>query len=118
MEAEKYSLIVSPENISTDIFRESYSGDSGSQTFGVYSGMSYILSGGTGGTSLLTGLTIPIMLTQTMNDIGFYSEFDGLMLQKDVLSNFLFSADTLTPYDVNFYNTSGDIEISFLKLFP
>jgi len=116
MEAEKYSLIVSPENISTDIFRESYSGDSGSQTFGVYSGMSYILSGGTGGTSLLTGLTIPIMLTQTMNDIGFYSEFDGLMLQKDVLSNFLFSADTLTPYDVNFYNTSGDIEISFLKL--
>jgi len=116
MEAEKYSIVVSPENISKDIFTETFSGDSGSQTFGVYSGMSYILSGNTGGTSLLTGLTIPIMLTQTMNDIGFYSEFDGLLLQKDVFSNFLFSASTSTPYDVNFYNTSGDIEISFLSL--
>lgn len=116
MEAEKYSIVVSPENIVSDIFTKTYSGDTGLQTFGVYSGMSYILSGGTGGTSLLTGLTIPIMLTQTMNDIGFYSEFDGLLLQKDVLTNLLFSANTLSPYDVHFYNTSGDIEISFINL--
>ena len=36
MEAEKYSIVVSPENISKDIFTETFSGDSGSQTFGVY----------------------------------------------------------------------------------
>jgi hypothetical protein len=42
MEAEKYSIVVSPENILSDIFTETYSGDTGLETFGVYSGMSYI----------------------------------------------------------------------------
>ena len=56
----------------------------------VYSSMTQILSGGTEGASLLTGLTIPILITETTNDIGYYSVFDGAVTQKDVISNFLF----------------------------
>jgi|TARA_B110000908_G_C10265813_1_gene463791 hypothetical protein len=72
----------------------------------VYSSMTQILSGGTEGASLLTGLTIPILITETTNDIGYYSVFDGAVTQKDVISNFLFSATTTSPYQVYFYNTS------------
>ena len=72
----------------------------------VYSSMTQILSGGTGGSSLLTGLTIPILLTETANDIGYYSIFDGAVTQKETISNFLFSATTTSPYKVYFYNTS------------
>jgi hypothetical protein len=114
MDEIRYNIIVSPEVLNTDIFTETYSGDSGLNTFGVYSAMTDILSGGTNGDSLLTGLTIPIMFTQTLNDIGFYSEFDGNVLQKDVINNFLYTADTLYPYDVYVYNTSGDLNISYL----
>lgn len=81
----------------------------------VYSSMTQILSGGTNGTSLLTGLTVPIFLTQHTVDMGYYSEFDGLITQKDVLSNFLFSASTSLPFTYYFYNTS-DLEFKkFLK---
>ena len=38
----------------------------------VYSSMTQLLSGGTNGTSLLTGITIPILLTETATDIGYY----------------------------------------------
>ena len=75
----------------------------------VYSSMTEILSGGTDGSSLLTGLTVPIMLTETTVDIGYYNVFDGFVLQKDTMTNFLFSADTTTNplgYTYNFYNTS------------
>lgn len=115
MQEERYSIVISPENLKSDVFTETYSGDSGVNVFGVYSGMSYVLSGGTNGDSLLTGLTIPIMFTQSINDLGIYSEFDGLLLQKDVNTNFLYSADTLNPYDVTVYNTSGDLTISYLE---
>lgn len=68
-----------------------------------YSSMTEILSGNTGGTSLLTGLTIPIVLTQSFNDIGYYSEFDGAVIQKQALYNFVYSAatDGFTYYVVN-----------------
>lgn len=75
------------------------------QTY-VYSSMTDILSGGTNGTSLLTGLTIPIFLTENTVDIGYYSVFDGMALQQDTMTNFLFSANTLQPYRYYFYNTS------------
>lgn len=114
MENNRYSIKISPENLKGDIITLTYSGDSGLNTFGVYSGMSYILSGGTNGDSVLTGLTIPIFLTQSINDLGTYSVFDGDILQKDVLNNFLYSASTLNPYNVFLYNTSGDLTISFL----
>lgn len=111
----KYSIRVSPETLKSDIVTQTYSGDSGLNTFGLYSGMSYILSGNTNGTSFLTGLTIPVMFTQSINDLGYYSPFDGDILQKDYITNFLYSANTLTPYNVTAYNTSGDITTSFLN---
>lgn len=115
MDDIRYSIRISPGVLKNDIITETYSGDSGLNTFGVYSGMSYILSGGTNGDSLLTGLTIPVFFTQSINDIGVYNVFDGDILQKDILSNFLYSADTINPYNVYVYNTSGDLTISFLR---
>jgi hypothetical protein len=86
----------------------------------VYSSMTQILSGGTNttniskatlkpGTSLLTGMTIPILITENTVDVGYYSVFDGMIVQQEVMTNFLFSANTTDPYTYNFYNTS-DIE--------
>jgi hypothetical protein len=89
----------------------------------VYSSMTQILTGATGttatsniskatlkpGTSLLTGLTIPILITENTVDVGYYSVFDGMIVQQEVMTNFLFSANTINPYTYNFYNTS-DIE--------
>ena len=111
MEEMFYSIRVSPEVLSSDIVQETYNG----QTFGVYSGMTEILSGGTGGTSLLTGLTIPIVFTQSYNDLGYYSPFDGMLLQKDVVTNFLYSATTLNKYQITLYNTSDEELKSFLQ---
>ena len=86
----------------------------------VYSSMTQILSGGTNttniskatlkpGTSLLTGMTIPILITENTVDVGYYSVFDGMIVQQEVMTNFLFSANTSFPYTYNFYNTS-DVE--------
>lgn len=134
MESEKFSILISPETLALDIYGFIYTADTGysyeeqpcldlavpNQIFRtdqiyIYSGMSDILSGGTNGDSVLTGLTIPIMFTQTYNDIGFYSEFDGLILQKDIVTNFLFSgANPFNTYEVTLYNTSGDFTVSYL----
>ena len=72
----------------------------------VYSSMTDILSGSTNGTSLLTGLTIPILLTENVNDIGYYSIFDGMVLQQDTMLNFIFSGSN---YTCTFKNSS-DLE--------
>ena len=71
-----------------------------------YSSMTQILSGGTNGTSLLTGLTIPIMLSQTAVDVGHYSVFDGAISQKDTMLNFIVSGSPSNPTLCYFYNTS------------
>jgi hypothetical protein len=81
--------------------------------------MTKVLSGGTNttnissattkaGTSLLTGLTIPILLTETTVDVGYYSVFDGMVLQQNTMLNFVFSGQPLTK-QCYFYNTS-DVE--------
>ena len=44
MNPKKINITVSPEVLKEDFFLETYNTD----TFGVYSGMSYVLSGGTG----------------------------------------------------------------------
>jgi hypothetical protein len=127
MEDRYYSIRISPEVISGDLFTSPYnagysqfnlSGDpccdtttttTTSQYTGfthVYSSMTQIVSGGTNGTSLLTGLTLPIFLTENTVDVGYYSVFDGMVLQKDTMTNFLFSASTSTPNTYYFYNTS------------
>lgn len=98
----KYNVRISPEVIKDDIFDISYSGI----MVPIYSSMTSILSGGTGGVSLLSGLTIPILLTQRIDDIGYYSEFDGNVLQKDVINNFVYSASSANPYTYVFTNTS------------
>ena len=130
MEDRNYHIKISPEVILGDVFKVPYfagqlttyndyqlccktyqtpvvnniTGD----TY-VYSSMTQILSGGTNGESLLTGLTIPILLTENTVDIGYYSVFDGMVVLKEVMTNFIFSASPLSAMTVFFYNTS-DIE--------
>jgi len=111
MNEDRYYIKVSPESLKSDIATKTLSGN----TFGVYSAMTSILSGGTNGNSLLTGLTIPIVFKQTFDDIGFYSGFDGYILQKDVVSNFETSGDTTNQYRIRVYNTADEFK-KFLKL--
>jgi hypothetical protein len=126
MQERTYHIRISPEVVKNDIFGVSYVEDEYSNiilidpccnitenltgvTTGVtyaYSSMTEILSGGTAGSSLLTGLTIPIFLSENYVDIGFYSVFDGAITQKDTMLNFLFTGDTTDPYSVYFFNTS------------
>lgn len=126
MVEQKYYFKISPENIKGDLITVNYIGDTDyiydvdpccpitgitentlTGSTGVYTGMTYVLSGASGGTSILTGLTVPILLTQTGVDYGYYSVFDGAILQKDVITNFMFSATTGSPYTYYFYNTSN-----------
>lgn len=88
--------VIKPEPIEIKITGSTY----------VYSSMTDVLSGGTNGSSLLTGLTIPILLTENVNDIGYYSILDGMVLQQDTMLNFIFTGSNNTCC---FYNTS-DIE--------
>ena len=83
-----YKIRISPEVIRDDVFQVNVSG----MTIPIYSSMTEILSGGTAGTSLLTGLTLPILFTQTIHDIGYYSPFDGNILQEQTIANFVYSA--------------------------
>ena len=111
MDTEFYKVRISPEVLQTIVQDVNYDG----QEVGVYSGMSQILTAGPNNSSILTGLTIPILLTQTAVDAGYYSEFDGAVLQKDVVANFIFSSTTTNPYVYNVYNTSNEFQ-KFLDL--
>lgn len=138
MEDQKYYIKISPEVILSDYTSVVYTATTGitltideeccdftsyTENFyfttgqtGVILSMQQVLTGGTSGTSLMTGLTIPIMLTQNTVDMGYYSVFDGAILQKDVVTNFLFSASTgafSSTYYV--YNTSDVSYMRFLK---
>lgn len=129
MEERYYQIKISPEVIKNKIFKvdvyEPYTDTElipfccdiltqevtkyVTSTAYVYSSMTQLLSGGTDGSSTLTGLTIPILLTENTVDIGYYNIFDGFVFQKDTMTNFLFSADTTTNpfgFTYNFYNTS------------
>ena len=127
MEDRNYHIKISPEVILGDVFKvpyfagqlttyndyqlccKTYQSAVVSNITGdtyVYSSMTDILSGGTNGASLLTGLTIPILLTENTIDIGYYSVFDGMIEQKEVMTNFIFSSTTNNPQKVYFYNTS------------
>lgn len=106
-----YNIVISPETIRGDLVKVPY----GNIQVGYYSGMTQVLSGGTRGSSTLTGLTVPIVITQTAIDAGYYSPFDGAVLQKDVVANFIFSATTNSPYTYTVYNTSDDLQ-KFLEL--
>lgn len=106
MKEEKYYIKISPETIKGDISQKTLSGN----TFGVYSAMTAVLSGG-----LLTDMSVPILFKQTFDDMGFYSPFDGFILQKDVVTNFTVSGDPTNQYKIYLYNTSDEFK-KFLKL--
>jgi hypothetical protein len=106
-----YNYIISPEVIQGDLFTVDYSGT----PVGVYSAMTQVLTSGPGGSSLLTGLTIPILITEVALDCGHYTPFDGAVYQKDVVTNFIFSANTSEPYKYYVYNTSDEFK-KFLEL--
>ena len=135
MELQEYKFIISPENIKSDIVFVPYTGDTDITTIidpccltettfsatttgmtGVYLPMEYLLSGNTNGTSFLTGLSVNIMFTESVVDIGYYTPTDGLILQADVLNNFIVTANTINPYTFKFYNTSDFEFIKFLQL--
>jgi hypothetical protein len=112
METQIMKIRVSPEVLTTIIHEVEYSGE----TFGVYSGMTQTLRGGPNDTSLLTGLTVPILLVENTVDVGYYSVFDGALSQQNVVTNFIFSSTTSDPYTWYVYNTA-DIEFnSYLEL--
>ena len=106
MNQEKYYIKISPETIKGDIAQKTLSGI----TFGVYSAMTEVLNG-----EILTDMSVPILFNQTFDDMGFYSPFDGFILQKDVVTNFIVSGDPTNQYKVYLYNTSDEFK-KFLKL--
>jgi hypothetical protein len=128
MDAIKYSIVISPENVKGDLVFLPYSGTYYSEqcgiptdedkvfNFGLYSAFTEVISSGPNGSSSLTGLTIPILFTQSINDIGYYSEFDGFILQKDVACNFVYTGNTSNSYNITLYNKSGSLFQSFLRL--
>ena len=111
MSQDYYNFIVSPENVKSDLSVVRYNGI----PVGVYSSMTQVVSGSTGGTSLMKQLSVPILLRQSAVDAGYYTQFDGAILQKDVVSNFIFSSTTSNPYVYNVYNTSNEFQ-KFLEL--
>lgn len=111
MNQDYYKFIISPENIVSDLSVVQYEGT----PVGVYSGMSQVVSGGPGRSSIMKRLSVPILLTQSAVDVGYYSPFDGAVYQKDVVANFIFSATTGSPYTYYVYNTSDQLQ-KFLEL--
>ena len=101
---------ISPEVLKFDISGVTWSGYS----FGYYSPMPDILSGGTGGSSLLTDLSIPVLLTQDYQDVGYYSPFDGDLSQLSEDLNFTFKKGILNLRQICVYNTSNT-KVKYLK---
>jgi hypothetical protein len=138
MEQQYYKFRISPENIKGDLIMVPFTGETDISTYidpccpitaqtittltgttGYYLPMNMVLSGGTNGSSLLECLSINLFFQQTAVDIGYYSVFDGAVLQKDVITNFIVSADTITDplgYTFLFYNTSDTELVKFLSL--
>ena len=141
MKAYNLSYRISPEVLKNDLILIPHSGYTEQVSCGntdnvltdwslsVYSGMSYILSGGTCNcdnntciicqcnvrNSIFTDLTLPLLFLESTNDIGYYSEFDGFLLQKDIITNFVYSGNPFNTYEITLYNTSGDIMVSYLS---
>jgi len=107
MEIKK--IKISPEVLKLDLSAVTYS----AETFGYFPPLVDILSGGTNGDSLLTDLSIPILLTQNFEDIGYYSPFDGDLSQCKEDVNFLFEKGDASK-KICVYNTS-DKRIKYLK---
>lgn len=106
-----YKFVVGPGNVSSDLTTIDVSGTN----VGVYSSMTQVLSGGVNGNSIMTGLSVCIMLTESTIDLGYYSPFDGAAEQKDVVTNFIFTSSTLSPFVYTVFNSS-DKAANYLAL--
>lgn len=111
MSQDYYKFFVSPENVISDLSVVNYKGT----PVGVYSAMTQVVSSGPGGSSIMRNLSVPILLNQSAVDMGYYSPFDGAVLQKDVVANFIFSSTTSSPYTYYVFNTSDQFQ-KFLEL--
>jgi len=111
MNQDYYKFIVSPETVLSDLNVVDYDG----HPVGVYSAMTQMVSSGPGGSSLFSGLSVNVLLRQSALDSGYFSPFDGAIMQKDVVANFIFSATTGNPYTWYVYNTSSEFQ-KFLDL--
>lgn len=58
------------------------------------------------GTSQLIDLSIPILLKQSYEDLGYYSPFDGEISQDNEEVNFTFIFSDINPYEITIFNTS------------
>jgi hypothetical protein len=83
MEENTIYIKISPEVLLTNDTTVTYSGG----TAQVFSSMTQMLSGGTNGSSLYTGMTLSVYLNQNFEDIGYYSTWDGDIIQKEILNN-------------------------------
>lgn len=101
--------MITPENITSKIRYTTYSGN----VVGYYTQLKNVINGNNG-TSELTGLTLTILLTQNIKDMGYYSPFDGIIKQENDISNFIFTSDVDDPYRYYIYNTS-QIDNKFLS---
>lgn len=108
MSTEQYNIVISQEVLESakvEVYVPYV--DGGGRLEPAWTGLTYLLSGGTNGTSVLTGLTIPVLFKQTFKDIGYYSGFDGAIFQKDINNNFVYSGVTgNSAYTLYLYNTS------------
>lgn len=111
MNQDFYKIKISPENIISDLSVVNYSGT----PVGVYSAMTQVVSGGIGKSSIMKRLSVPILLNQSAVDSGYYSPFDGAVIQKEVVANFIFSSTTESPYTYQVFNTSNEFQ-KFLEL--
>ena len=88
---------ISPEVLKKDILQESYD----SVEFGLYKPMSYILENG-----ILGDVNITIPLVQSVDDLGFYTPYDGYIDQLNKVTNFIISGNPSNSYEVFFLDTS------------
>lgn len=108
MKTEQYNIVISQEFLESAKVEVDYVLPNNTETkFPSWTGLTYLLSGGTNGDSVLTGLTVPVMFTQSFKDVGYYSGFDGAIYQKDINNNFVYSGVTgNSAYTLYLYNTS------------
>ena len=133
MQDRIYNIRISPEVISNKIFPKIFYGDYSfprpqnpccdepvppltgqtPETVYVYSSMTEIVSADNGNSIL--NITVPIFLSENTVDVGYYSVFDGMVVQQDTMMNFLFQASVAAPYTYSFYNTSDKQFKRYLK---
>jgi len=88
---------ISPENISKEIISQAYENIG----FGYYSPMQYVLRNG-----LLGDIKLQINLDQKIDDIGFYTAFDGEVETMDKLLSFTISGNPSNNFEILFFDNT------------